>query len=239
MKTPILSLLILHISLSLLQAQETVIVNDPNARVRDVASFDRISVSSAIELYLSPDENEKVVVSAADPSYRDRIRTKVTNGMLDISFDSKGIGSWKGNPKLKVYVAFRNLRELKATGATNTYVNGVVKSDRLRVDVSGASVFKGAIDAGELEIDQSGASDIRIGGRASKMRVDLSGASSLKAYDLAADFVDVDVSGASNAQVNAEKELKVEASGASDVRYRGVGALKEINTSGASSVRKG
>jgi hypothetical protein len=239
MKTPILSLLILHISLSLLQAQETVIVNDPNARVRDVASFDRISVSSAIELYLSPDENEKVVVSAADPDYRDRIRTRVTNGNLEIYYDSKGMANWRGNPKLKVYVAFRNLRELKATGATNTYVNGVIRSEKLRVDLSGASVFKGAVDAQELEIDQSGASDIRISGRAVRSKIDLSGASVFKAYDLSSESMDLDVSGASDAQINVVKELQVEASGASNVRYRGDGVLKSVNTSGASSVKKG
>ena len=128
---------------------------------------------------------------------------------------------------------------MKASGATDTYVNGVIKADRFRLDLTGASNFKGAVDAVDLEVDQSGASDARIGGRVSNFRVDLSGASSLKGYELSADVVDIDVSGASNAQINAVKELKVEASGASDVRYRGSGVLKEINSSGASSVRKG
>lgn len=239
MKVPLICFLVFRVSLSLLQAQESVVVNDPNARVRDVSSFDRISVSSAINLYLSPDETEKVVVSADEAWARDKIVTRVKNGVLEIFFDCKGLDCWKGDRRLKVYVGFRNLRELKASGATNTYVNGVIRSDKLRIDVTGASNFKGAIDAGDLEVDQSGASDVRISGRASNLKVDLSGASTLKGYDLSAEVADVDVSGASNAQVNAVKELRVEASGASDVRYRGTGVLKEINTSGASSVKKG
>lgn len=239
MKVPLVCLLLLRVSLSLLHAQESVVVNDPKARVRDVSSFDRISVSSAIKLYLSPDDVEKVVVSADEDWVRDRIVTRVRNGVLEIFFDCKGPECWKGDRRLKVYVGFRNLRELKASGATSVSVNGIVKSDKLRLDITGASNFKGAIDAGELEVDQSGASDVRLSGRASNLRVDLSGASSLKGYDLSADVANVDVSGASSAQINAAKELKVEASGASDVRYRGTGVLKEINTSGASSVRKG
>jgi hypothetical protein len=239
MKVPLICFLVFRVSLSLLQAQESVVVNDPNARVRDVSSFDRISVSSAINLYLSPDETEKVVVSADEAWARDKIVTRVKNGVLEIFFDCKGLDCWKGDRRLKVYVGFRNLRELKASGATNTYVNGVVRTDKLRIDLTGASNFKGAIDAGDLEVGQSGASDVRISGRASNLKVDLSGASTLKGYDLSAEVADVDVSGASNAQVNAVKELRVEASGASDVRYRGTGVLKEINTSGASSVKKG
>jgi hypothetical protein len=239
MKTPILSLLILHISLTLLQAQETVVVNDPNARVRDVASFERISVSSAIDLYLSPDDTEKVVVSADDPEARDRIVTRVSNGTLEIYYDCKGAGCWTKNRRLKVYVGFRNLQELKASGATNTYVNGVVRADKLKIGLTGASNFKGAVEAGELVVDQSGASDIRIGGTAKKFRLDLSGASTIKGFELAADFIVADVSGASTAQLNAVKEMEIDASGASDVRYRGAGVLKSINSSGASSVKKG
>jgi hypothetical protein len=239
MKVPLICFLVFRVSLSLLQAQETVVVNDPNARVRDVSSFERISVSSAIKLYLSPDDTEKVVVSANEDWARDKIVTRVRNGVLEIFFDCKGSDCWRGDRRLKVYVGFRNLRELKASGATNTFVNGVIKSDKFRLDVTGASNFKGAIDAGDLEVDQSGASDVRVSGRASSFRVDLSGASSLKGYELSADVIDIDVSGASSAQVNAVKELKVEASGASDVRYRGEGVLKDINTSGASSVKKG
>lgn len=239
MKVPLICFLVFRVSLSLLQAQEAVVVNDPNARVRDVSSFERISVSSAINLYLSPDNTEKVVVSANEDWARDRIVTRVRNGVLEIYYDCKGMECWKADRRLKVYVGFRNLQELKASGATNTYVNGVIRSDKLHIDVTGASNFKGAVEAGDLEVDQSGASDVRIGGSAKKFRLDLSGASTLKGYDLSADVADVEVSGASTAQINAVKELKIEASGASDVRYRGTGVLKDIRTSGASSVKKG
>lgn len=239
MRTPLLCFIVFHLLSTGLRSQETVVVNDPNARVRDVPSFDRITVSSAIKLYLTPDDNEKVVVSADQAWARDKIVTRVKDGVLEVFFDCKGVDCWRGDRRLKVYVGFRTLRGLKASGATDTYVNGVIKADRFRLDLTGASNFKGAVDAVDLEVDQSGASDARIGGRVSNFRVDLSGASSLKGYELSADVVDIDVSGASNAQINAVKELKVEASGASDVRYRGSGVLKEINSSGASSVRKG
>jgi hypothetical protein len=56
------------------RAQETVI-QDPNAQLRSVKGFHGIRVSSAINLYLSQGQEEKVVVSAKDVKMRDMIKT--------------------------------------------------------------------------------------------------------------------------------------------------------------------
>jgi hypothetical protein len=62
-------LLIVFISLIAfvkINAQDKVVVNDPNAQIRNVTSFNEISVAGGIDLYLSPDDKEAVVVSAAE-----------------------------------------------------------------------------------------------------------------------------------------------------------------------------
>jgi hypothetical protein len=232
--------LCMMISTALAMSQEKVVVNDKNAQPRSVVGYNEISVSGGIDLYLSPDDKEVVVVSASEPKYRDRIVTRVNGNRLEIYFDDKGMTRWPDRMNLKAYVSFKALQKLKASGASDVYVNGVIKSPSLEIYMSGASDFNGAILVDELKIDQSGSSDSRISGKAERVTIDVSGASDVKAYELTVNYCNVEASGASDIQITVNKELSARASGSSDVQYRGEGLIRDIKTSGASSVsRKG
>jgi hypothetical protein len=217
-------------------AQEKVIVNDKYAQQREAGSFSEISVSGSIDLYLSPDEHQVVVVSARDESLRDRIITRVNGNTLEISFNSKGMGI-KSDMRLKAYVSFSRLNKLTASGSSDVFVNGVIKSEKLDVHINGSSDFNGALDVNLLDLHQSGSSDSKISGRAGVVKVHLSGASDIKAFDLNTDICEVNASGASDVSITVQKELYVHATGASDVRYKGKGTVKESKTSGASSIK--
>jgi hypothetical protein len=140
--------------------------------------------------------------------------------------------------EIEAYVSFKALKKLSASGASDVYVNGVIKSDELKIDLSGASDFKGAVDVNNLLIDQSGSSDSRISGRADRLNIEASGASDMKGYDLEVNYCDANASGASDIQITVNKEMTAKASGASDINYRGQGVIREVKASGSSSVSK-
>ena len=221
-----------------LQAQQT--INDPNAQVRNAKGFHAIKVSSAIDLYLSPSNDEVVVVSASDIKIRDRIRTDVENGVLKIWLDQRDLSWWKntGNKKMKAYVSFKALDKIVASGASDVRVNGVIKSDNLTINISGSSDFRGEVDVNKLTIDQSGASDATIKGKAVTLDAEASGASDLKGYELQTQSCRAHASGASDIQISVSKELNAHASGSSDIYYKGEPIIKEKRSSGASSVSR-
>ena len=218
------------------RAQQT-IVHDANAELRPVKGFHGVEVSNAIDLYLSKGDEETVAVSAKDIKWRDRIVTEVVNGILRIRLEGKG---WTvGNNKLKAYVSFTTLDQIKASGASDVYVDGVIAGDQLSLDLSGASDFKGAVKVGSLQLDPSGASDAHITGIVSgKTTIRSSGASDVKGYDLITDDCDVHATGASDIRITINKGLSADVSGASSVYYRGEGVIKESHSSGASNVKK-
>ena len=225
------SLLVLNV-----HAQQTVI-RDPNAQLRPVKGYHGIEVSNAIDLYLSEGSEETVVVSAKDIKWRDRIRTEVVNGILKISLEGRGWRMGVGNNKLKAYVSFTTLDQITASGASNVYVDGVITGDKLALNLSGASDFKGAIKVNELELDQSGASDTHITGQVTGTAIiRSSGASDVKGYDLTVQDCTAHATGASDIRVTVSKELSADASGASSIYYKGEGVLRESHSSGASSV---
>ncbi len=228
----ILSVLFISVNLT---AQQ---VNDPNAEVRTAKDYHGISVSNAFDVYLSQGNEEAVAVSAASTKDRDMIKVEVKNGILHIMLDNDW--KWtKGNKKLKAYISFKQIDQLKVSGACDVYISGVLKADVLSINQSGASDIKGALDVNKLTVDLSGASDMTVTGKATQVSVEASGASDFKGYDLITEICDARASGASDIRITVNKELSAQASGASDVKYRGNGTTKDIKSSGSSSVSKG
>ena len=107
-----------------------------------------------------------------------------------------------------------------------------------KLDLNGASSFKGAVKVDELSMDLSGASDVRINGFATTVYIQSSGASDVKGYELVADVCTAKASGASDINISVNKELNASASGASDIYYKGDAVVKKMNSSGASSIVK-
>jgi hypothetical protein len=214
-------------------------VNDPNAQVRDAKDFHGISLSSAFDVYLTQGNTEAVAVSASDSKYIDRITVEVKAGILHIGYDSKGIGWNSGNKKLKAYISFKNIDRLRISGACDVFISGTLKADNLSIDQSGASDLKGKLDVNKLTVELSGASDIHVSGTATQLSVDVNGASGFKGYDLITEVCDAKASGASDIKITVNKEISASATGASDVNYRGNGVMKDVRSSGSSSVSKG
>ncbi|NQW78942.1 MAG: DUF2807 domain-containing protein [Chitinophagaceae bacterium] len=236
------------------------IVYDENAQQRKVPSFTAISVSSAIDLYLTQSNKNEVAVSATNDEIRDHIITEVVGGTLIIRLGDKGTWfSWRkwGNYKTKAYVSIQDINALTASGASTVHLVNTIESPKMRIKLSGASDFKGNIKAGVLmyqltgasdykgevsansiDIDGSGASSIELIGKVDDLAIEVSGASTAKLYNLTAKGAILRASGASNIGVTVTEILRANSSGASDINYKGNPNVKESNTSGASSIRR-
>ncbi|MBL0272197.1 MAG: DUF2807 domain-containing protein [Chitinophagaceae bacterium] len=215
-------------------------VNDPNAEIRQARNYHGISLSNAFDVYLTQSNDEAVAVSASETKYRDHIKVEVKDGILYISYDNPGKTGWgSGNKKLKAYISFRQIDKLIVSGACDVYITGTLTAENLSLIQSGASDLKGKLDVKKLQVDLSGASDITVSGTVVQLSIEASGASDFKGYELVTDICDARASGASDIKITVNKELSANASGASDVRYKGNGVIRELKSSGSSSVSKG
>ena len=135
MNKMILSAILLTITLFSF-AQNGKVIEDRNAETRNVKGFHAIHVSGGIDLYLTQGNEEAVAVSASELEYRDRIKTEVEDGVLKIYFDNKGFHLNWGNKKLKAYVSVKNIDALEASGGSDAYLQGTIKSEKLHVELS-------------------------------------------------------------------------------------------------------
>lgn len=222
------------------QDQGNLLVNAPNVQKREVGPFHGIDVSNAIDLVIKQGTEDGVAVSASDVILRDRIVTKVENGVLHIYLNTNGFHwNWGwNNRKMKAFISFKDIDHLSASGSSDVYVDGSIHATNLTISLSGASDFKGGVQANQLSLHQSGSSDATVNGTAVNAEIHLSGSSDFKGYSMSVDACSVEASGSSDTQITVNKELRVSNSGSSDVYYKGNAVILDVHSSGSSSVSK-
>ena len=214
------------------------VVNDPNVEPRNVPSFHAVQVSSAFEVMISQGNEASVAVSASSKDVISHIQTKVEDGVLSIWLDEKG-KKWTKNRKLRAYISVKDMDLFKASGACDIKIDGQLKLSDLILVLSGASVMSGnLVISGKFKVDLSGASDLKITGSADEVVIAAEGASDVKAFDFVTSVCNVTASGASDVRITVDKEISAKLTGASSMSYKGGAIIKDIKTSGASSISK-
>ena len=224
------------------QAWSQKTVRDGNVQKRDLKNFKSIEVSHGIDLYLSQSAEEAVAVSAEKDEYRDKITTKVENGVLKIAYekddsDKNWSGNW-GNKKLKAYVSVKTLEKLAASGGSDVFCEDMINAGALKISISGGSDLKGAFTCTELSVVSSGGSDADLKGKTSRLQINASGGSDVNAFDMNSEFCTVRSSGGSDVNVNVSKSIDADASGGSDIHYKGTPSETKTNKSGSSDIKK-
>ena len=204
-----------------------------NAQERNSGEFNSIRVSGAANVVLSTGESCSVKVegNANDTS---KIKTSIENGTLIISTK----GNIKSSDKLKVTVSIKELKSLDLSGASEVKTSGELTVDKLSIQSSGAGDARLDLKANQISTEVSGAGNLHLSGSTNLLQAKISGAGELKAYNLVADSVTVKVSGSGTAKVNAAKSIKAEVSGAGNVIYKGEPVNRNVDISGAGSVRQ-
>jgi Putative auto-transporter adhesin, head GIN domain len=202
---------------------------------RPAGQFNSIDVSSAIDVYVKQDSVESVKVEA-DENLQAYIHVTNNGNVLRIHPEE----GYNLHPSghIKVYVSSPIFKTFWASGACNVYgENKINSSDILEFDLSGSCDAKMELNAPKVTADLSGACNIELKGETKEFKVGGSGSTGIKSMDLLAENVDVDISGAGDAEVYASVKLNVEVSGAGSVKYKGNAQVSQ-SVSGAGSVKK-
>lgn len=205
-----------------------------------VANFKSIELGSAFEVHVHKGNVHAVTVTGQEKDIED-IEVSTSAGKLEIGyeFNSKWNWGWNNNrSKVVINITLPRLESGEFTGACKVDLVGFTNEEEMRLLFSGAA--KGSAEGlrtDKLKIELSGASDCKIAGQSDYLKVDASGASYFKALEFLSRHVDVEASGASSAQVHVQKSLQVDASGASHVKYKGSPIINK-DLSGAASLHQ-
>lgn len=239
MKKLVLCLLVITFSCPVLLAQKT--INDPNVEKREVGSFHGIDVGTGVELMLGEGNTEEVAVSASTVEFRDKIVTKVENGILKIHYESKlgSINNRREDKRLKAYVSYKMLDRLYANTGAEVKINGILKSNSLDLQANTGALVEGEVNiATILKVNQNTGSKVTLSGSADKLEIGGDTGSKFKGDDLSTSGCSASVSTGAQVSVRAEKQLQAKANTGGLIRYKGNATQVDIKTHTGGSVTK-
>jgi hypothetical protein len=202
---------------------------------RTAGQFNSIDVSSSIDVYVKQDSVASIKIEA-DENLMEYIQAINDGDVLRIHPENGY--NLRPSKRIKVYVSSPAYKSFEASGACNIYSeNKITSPGMVTIDLSGSCDAKLDLNAPKVSADLSGACNIELKGETKEFKVGGSGSTGIRSMDLLAENVDVDISGAGDAEVYASVKLNVEVSGAGSVKYKGNATVSQ-SVSGAGSVKK-
>ncbi|MCX6216115.1 MAG: DUF2807 domain-containing protein [Spirosoma sp.] len=196
------------------------------------SGFDRVDMGSAFNITVQQGNAFAVMVEGDRRNLND-LDVYTRNGTLYARYRTSRRREYQN----AFTITMPTLRGVDFSGASRSTVSGFSNLENLDVSLSGASESQVSVPASRLSLVLSGASVLHLTGQGTSLTSDLSGASLVQAFGYPVEHADVEVSGASKANISVGTTLVVKASGASTVRYRGSPTVRQ-QLSGASSVQK-
>ncbi len=200
---------------------------------RNLGEFTGIRAADAYEIIISQGDANTVKVDVPD-NIQSKIKTEVKDGILTISTD----GNLRGDKDATIYITTKNLTSIDITGSADVKTDKTITCDKLTIKSSGAGDVRLDLKANDIRAEISGAGDITLKGTAQHLDAEVSGAGDLKASTLETDKANIKVSGAGDAKVNVKQSLDADVSGAGSIIYKGNPTERNVNISGAGSVRE-
>ena len=199
---------------------------------RNVANFDRVSLSSSSQVILTQEDQESLQIEAED-NIIPLIETVVRNGQLNIGTRNNVIINT--TKPIKVYVSMVEISGLDVSGSGSIQVANLATDD-LTLGISGSGeVSIASLTAEGLQADISGSGTVDLAGQMAEQTIDISGSGEYNAADLESQMATVSISGSGQASIWVTDSLDVSMSGSGEVEYRGQPTLN-LDTSGSGQI---
>ncbi|HEU4471266.1 MAG TPA: head GIN domain-containing protein [Flavisolibacter sp.] len=193
-----------------------------------VSSFSALKASGVYELRLSQGSKESVRIEA-DENLQEYFTVSNEGNVLVINTKKLNDVSLKTKNKMKVYVTFNKLKELELSTVGNVACDQQLAFDNLHLKNKSVGNVDLKLTASKLDLHNSSVGNVKLNGKAQDAVVKNSGVGSLDAGSFVVETMNIDNSGVGNAEVNAQKNLKVKDSFLSKVKNKGAAPVRKMN----------
>ena len=227
-----------HLIILILLLNFSIIRASADAREkRDVATFTSISLGVSATVHLKQGSPQSVKLEG-DRDDLEEIETEVSSGKLRIRRKSDNWFNWSSSGSVHIYITVKDIDGLSVSGSGKMMSETVIKSEALRLSVSGSGDLVLDIDAAEVNSSVSGSGDLELRGKCRYNKLTISGSGEIDALDLMAEVAEIRISGSGDAEVHASKEIDARVSGSGSIRYKGNPDKVNQHSSGSGRIRK-
>ena len=197
---------------------------------RDVAvsSFNALQASGVYELKLSQGNKESVKIEA-DENLQQYFNVRNEGNKLVIDMEKLKNKNLKNSGKMRVYITFKNLKELQLKTVGNVSSEDQLSFDDLDLNTKSVGNVDLNFTAKKLDLESSSVGNLKLSGKANEAVVKHTGVGSLQAGNFVVQTMNIENTGVGSAEVNAEKNLKVKDSFLGKVKNKGNATVHRMN----------
>lgn len=193
-----------------------------------IQSFNSLDASGVYELKLTQGDRETVKIEA-DENLQDLFQVRNNGSKLVIDMKKMEGRNLKSKNKMRVYVTFRNLKELDLKTVGNVSAENALSFQDVSIKNKSVGNIDLNLSANKLELENKSVGNVTLSGKAQDAVMKNNGVGSLNAGRFVVQTLDIDNSGVGSAEVNAEKGLKVRDSFLGKVKNRGAATARKMN----------
>ena len=197
---------------------------------RDIAvtTFNILQASGVYELKLSQGSKEGVKIEA-DENLQEYFSVRNEGSKLVIDMDKLKNKNLKNSGKMKVYVTFKNLKELNLKTVGNVTSQEQLSFEDLDLSTKNVGDVDLKLTARKLDLTIKTVGDVKLSGKASEAVIKNKGVGAFKGGNFVVQTMNIENEGVGSAEVNAEKDLKVKDSFLGKVTNKGNAAVRRMN----------
>lgn len=211
------------------QKNETIEGNGKTeTREISIKPFTELKASGVYELKLSQGTQESVRIEA-DQNLQDLFVVTNEGNKLVISMKKMNNINLKTKNKMRVYVTFKQLKELELSTVGNVLSDETLSFEDLRLENRSVGNVKLELTANNIDVKNSSVGNVTFLGNAQSAVFKNSGVGNLNAGDFVVQTVNIENAGVGNAEVNAARELKVKDNMLGKVKNRGAAPARKQN----------
>lgn len=208
--------------------KRTEIVGSGNVITRDVAvnSFSQLNVSGVFNVILVQGSKEAVKIEAED-NLQELVQVNGEGSTLTVSM-KKNVNI-KNSKKMNVYITFKQLKGIDLKTVGNVTSTGTLNFDDLQFNNKSVGNVSLKLSARSVNLENKSVGNLDLEGKADNAVVKNKSVGNFNAASFVVQTMDMDNNGIGNAEVNAEKNLKLKSSGLGKVRNKGAGSVTKMN----------
>lgn len=193
-----------------------------------VSSFDALKASGVYELKLSQGDKEGVKIEA-DENLQQYFAVHNEGNALVIDMKALKNKNLKNKNKMRVYVTFKNLKQLDLSTVGSVDAEEALKFADLEIHNASVGHVDLNLSANTVKLDNKSVGHVKLEGKAQNAVFTNQGVGNLDAGSFVVQTMNIENTGVGGATVNAEKELKVKDNMLGRVKNKGAAPVRKNN----------
>jgi len=197
--------------------------------------YNALEIQNNFNVFLTFSGTEEKFKIEANDNLHAYIKTTQVDNKLIVKL--VGVGNIKGNETLNIYITTKEINDIKLEGNSHLTVEDLTNAS-LKIDLSGNCFVNGSVNVQQMNLISAGNCKVDLSGNIKTLNAKLNGNCELSDYTLTIEDLILKLSGNSNAHLEVTNTISIDASGNSNLFYKGDASIIHQNLSSNSKIIK-